>query len=619
MKMDDKGKFLTGISSSVPAESLSKTPEDIALAIDSSTSMARSMSDWRITLSKECQVYVIDEQYIAKRFDEIHYRYCGVDEAKEILKDNLWAILLYKYFPVTNDESLDRISEIVGYMTENIKTFLTRISLDQAGSNPMLTGMKMKTVPDSAAAFANGIYDFKENRFILKYDRIYIPQISNKIILYSGYIITWCFDFDFQPLPINVMDMKLPDFIETMRTLNKTQRNYCFELFWNMTHDMDDKGSEKRMQHFSEVMGYVMVPRFLQYFVMLIGAGQNGKNSMFDGCFSSHVVPKPVSNSLDTIETDRFITGTLENACHNIFLETSPKTYTDSNMLKALTGSMYQTIEEKGETRFSGVINCKYVFAGNDQSKIKFSDTTPGFRRRINVFEIFYSWDPEHRYMAHGDYYMTDFSGDLHEIKNDVANTVMFIYLAMFGVKSATAGFTKDFRFTYNEWTDAYSDVDLDMKDFFDSVIQAEDYFTFANDLRYCDKEHLKSAFFVVDGNTRPYMTQEIKEEGVFDYDGFVTWSKQSKSVPGTDEDGNDVQVEVPNWQSYMSSHDMFISLIYLKSLMARYSSAGAKPQRDFNDMFKRIYAYAYYTSEAHREAYVKCRLINGKIRFVGK
>jgi hypothetical protein len=114
-------------------------------------------------------------------------------------------------------------------------------------------------------------------------------------------------------------------------------------------------------------------------------------------------------------------------------------------------------------------------------------------------------------------------------------------------------------------------------------------------------------------------MTQEIKEEGVFDYDGFVTWSKQSKSVPGTDEDGNDVQVEVPNWQSYMSSHDMFISLIYLKSLMARYSSAGAKPQRDFNDMFKRIYAYAYYTSEAHREAYVKCRLINGKIRFVGK
>jgi hypothetical protein len=607
------------IGGTIPAEALKPTVADISVAIDANVSMKRTMSEWRLTLSKECQVYVIDEQYIAKRFDEVHYRYCGIDEAKEILKDNLWAVLLFKYFPVTSDDALARISEIVTSMTENIKTFLTRITLDHAGGNPMLTGMQMKTVPDSAAAFANGIYDFKENRFILRYKRIYIPQISNKIILYQDYIITWCFDFDFDPLGIDIMKTPLTDFVSMMRDFDKEQRNFCFELFWNMTHDMDDRSDPKRMQHFTEVLGYVMVPRFLQYFIMLIGAGQNGKNSLFDGCFSSHVVPKPASNSLDTIEQDRFITGTLENTSHNFFLETSPKTYTDSNMLKALTGSMYQSIEEKGETRFSGVINCKYVFAGNDQSKIKFSDTTPGFRRRINVFEIFYSWDPEHRYMTRGDYYPTDFSGDLHEIKNDISNTVVFIYLAMYGVKSATGGFSHDFRFNYNEWTDAYSDVDLDMKDFFDSVVKAEDYFAYADDVKYCDKEHLKSAFYTADGNERPYLTEELKKEGVFDYDKFSEWLMMSKPTAGADEDGNDVMIDVPNWQQYMTDHDLFISLIYLKALMARFSSMGLKPQRDFNDMFRKIYTYAYYTSEAHRESYVKCRLMNGKIRFVGK
>ena len=59
---------------------------------------------------------------------------------------------------------------------------------------------------------------------------------------------------------------------------------------------------------------------------MLIGSGQNGKNSLFDGCFSNRVIPRPAANDLDAIEGDRFITGALENKAHNIFLETSAKT-----------------------------------------------------------------------------------------------------------------------------------------------------------------------------------------------------------------------------------------------------------------------------------------------------
>ena len=132
---------------------------------------------------------------------------------------------------------------------------------------------------------------------------------------------------------------------------------------------------------------------FSQNFVLFVGSGQNGKNSLYDGCFTGRVVPRPAANDLDSIENDRFITGSLENKAHNIFLESSAKTYTESKMLKAITGSMYQTIEQKGVDKYSGLINCKYIFAANDQEKIKFTDSTPGFKRRINVFEVWYISD----------------------------------------------------------------------------------------------------------------------------------------------------------------------------------------------------------------------------------
>ena len=152
---------------------------------------------------------------------------------------------------------------------------------------------------------------------------------------------------------------------------------------------------------------------------MLIGAGQNGKNSLFDGCFTNRVVPIPASNDLESIENDRFITGALENKAHNIFLEstTVAKTYAESKVIKALTGSMYQTVESKGIQKYSGIINCKYIFAANDQDKLKFGDTTVGFRRRINMFEIFYQWDKEKRFLSRGDYYDTTFSDSLSELK----------------------------------------------------------------------------------------------------------------------------------------------------------------------------------------------------------
>ena len=593
-----------------------RIPDMITSTLESATSMDRTIADWRSILTRECQVYVMDQQYIGKRFDQVHYKYMAIKEAEEVLRDNLYAILLYKYFSKITDEVLERIDDIVRNLTRNIKTFLTKISFnDELGA---YQGFKVKRVPNSAVAFSNGIFDFRENKFIVKFERIYIPTISNTIILYNDYIIMWNFDFDFEPMPINIMETDFADFCEFLKKANLTQRNYCWELFYNMTHDALHRKNIKRMQHLAQIIGYTLIPQFLQYFVLLIGAGQNGKNSLFDGCFSARILPRPVSNSIEALEKDRFITESLENACHNIFLETSAKTYTDSNMLKALTGSMYQTIECKGIGKRAGIINCKYIFAGNDQSKIKFSDTTTGFRRRINIFEIYYSWDPDHRFLRRGDYYCTDFSGDLHEIKEDISNAVVYLYLGMYGIRLATNNFTRDFKFEYNEWSDAYSDIDVNIKEYFEESLNPEDLFILWGNATCLDDNHQKIAFYSDNGKDRLYNVLDLKQKGIFNFDDAVKYFQASSTISVIDENGDDCSITESNAIQYLRNKDVYISLIYLRTLMTKSMQIGTS-QREFNDMFKKIYPNASYASCAQREQYVLCRLMGNKIRFIDK
>ena len=603
-----------GSSGRQTEENSQRLADHVTSSISTNLALDREISDWRPILTKECQVYVINQQYIAKRFDEVHYKYCNLDEAKEILTDNLYAILLYKYFPQTNDPVLQRIDEIVKGLTRNIKTFLTKISFE--GDTNNFRGQCMKRVPNSAVAFSNGIFDFKKNEFILKFNRIHIPQINNTIILYNDYIIEWNFDFDFDPLPINIMETSFDDFLSIMKDLDKENPNYCWELFYNMTHDIRHRPSRNRMIHLAEILGYTLIPQFLQYFILLIGTGQNGKNSLFDGCFSGKIIPRPVSNSIDAIEKDRFITESLENSCHNIFLETSAKTYTDSNMLKALTGSMYQTIECKGVGKYSGIINCKYIFAGNDQSNIKFSDTTMGFRRRINIFEIIYAWEPDHRVLRHGYYYKTDFSGDLHEIREDITNTVCYIYLGMYGILSATQRFTRDFKFSYNEWSESYSDIDVGLREYFTDVALPEDYFQIWGDSRFLDEAHLKIAFFNETGEKRLYQTDAMQNLGVNSYDECVYYMNSRTPITFIDSDGNETTVNEPNCKQYMMSHDVYVSLAYLRAMFARKTNAQHN-QREFNIMFKKTFPNATYALCAQREPYVRLRLLGEKIKFV--
>lgn len=565
------------------------TVADITGAVDTAALLARPLPEWRPVLAEECQVYVFGENYIAKRFDTINYKFCEKNEAKEILIDNLYALLRYKYFPKVTEETDDRISKIVSSFTANLKTTLRKISLDK-NSDADVVNM----IPDYCIAFRNGVYNFKDNCWLFKYNVLKLPKISNTIYLYDpSYIIMWYLDYDFESLDINMNETTLSDFVEIMKDLTKnSSRNYCFELLYNMSHDYTNKFDMEKFEHLCEILGYTILQSFSQYFVMLIGAGQNGKNSLFDGCFTSKVVPRPASNSLDDIENDKFITGAIENHSHNIFLETSAKTYTESKMIKNLTGSVYQTIEQKGVNKYSGYINCKYIFAGNDQDRIKFSDTTTGFRRRINMLEIFYQWDAGKRFLKQGDYFDTSFSDNLHEIKDDILNTTAFIYFGMYGIMKATKNFNSNFKFTFNDWNYKYTDVDLDMKEKIELVdnLKIVEYITSSRNA----KEEGKAFFFDLHKG-RLYSSQGMKEVGVNSYDEMIEMFKDTQQ-----------------FVAYFAEHDVYMSLRGIQAIIKDFTSSMA-----FTQSFKKTFAITNFEPLYGNKPYVKVTFVNGRLKIL--
>lgn len=563
---------------------------DLMNNVDTSALISRPLSDWRPLLSEECQVYVFGENYLGKRFDQINYKFCEKNEAREILVDNLYALLRYKYFPKSSEEIDERINKIVGSFTANLKTTLRRVSFDKA-SNSNVVNM----LPDYCIAFRNGVYNFKDDAWMFKYDMIDVDRISNTIYLYSPeYIIMWYLDYDFDSLGIKISDVPITDFINVMKDLTSAPktRNYCFELLYNMSHDRFDVFSQERFSHLCEILGYTVLQSFSQYFILLIGSGQNGKNSLFDGCFTNRVIPRPAANDLDSIETDRFITGSLENRCHNIFLETSAKTYTESKMIKALTGSMYQTIEQKGISKYSGVINCKYLFAGNDQDKIKFTDNTTGFRRRINMFEITYHWDSGKRFMKRGDYYDTSFSDTLAELKDDVANTTAYIYFAMYGIIKATADFTKNFQFTKNDWSYRYSDVDIELKEKIESIKRetvVEYIRKNTNNYNEC-----KTLFFDTLKN-RLYLSRSMTNLGYTSYDEMITLFEDEES-----------------FINYFSEHDVYMSVRLLQSMIKDLSAPTS-----FTQSLKKVFMLQSFEMLNANKPYVKVTFVHDKLKIL--
>ena len=573
-----------------------KSVEDLVAKLDTDVLMTRPLHEWFPILASECQVYSCDTMYLVKRFDEINYSFCDVNEAKQTLVDNLYTILRYKYFTKLSDEVNERITKIISSFTTNLRSVLKHVTFDEDVSAS--TGANLvRYLPDGCVAFANGVYDFVANKWKFKYDEIQIRTLSTKIYAYDPkYIIQWYLNFNFEPLPIDVKSTSIDEAIEVFKTLDKDQKNYCFELIYNIAHDSVHKFSIDRFRHICEILGYACLNSFCQNFVMLIGSGQNGKNSLFDGCFTNRLVPKPSSVDFDTIENDRFVSGSLENKAHNIFLETSAKKYVESKMIKALTGSMYQSIERKGVARYSGIINCKYIFAGNDRDMIKFNDTTVGFTRRINLFEIYYRWDAKKRFKKMGDYYDTTFSDSLRELKSDVTNTVTFVYLAMFGMAAATNNFTTYFRFTENEWSDAYADVDLNLSEKL-KRLSIEDICKWGKQ----NLEEFKLSIFTL-SNKRAYASNAAKELGIDTPEKFVTGYEELADSS-----------EMPPTIRFFTENTFYISVKTLQQLVGNFMSASA-----FTQAFKKLYGISAFAFNYRNRPYVKAAFINNTITFFG-
>lgn len=563
---------------------------DLMNKIDTEALKTRSLTEWRPILAEECQVYVFGENYLAKRFDSIQYKFCEKNEAKEILIDNLFALLRYKYFPSQTEEIDERIANIITSFTRNLKTTLKKVSFDKNSDSNVVS-----MLPDYCIAFRNGVYNFKDDCWLFKYDIVSLQRLANKIYMYDPkYIILWYLDYDFEPLPIKIMDTSFRDFIDIMKTLTATNRNYCFELMYNIAHDSANLYNYEKFVHLAEILGYTCLQSFSQHFVMLIGAGQNGKNSLFDGCFTNRVVPAVASNDMESIENDRFITGALENKAHNIFLEstTMAKTYSESKTIKALTGSMYQTIESKGVQKYSGIINCKYIFAANDQDKLKFGDTTTGFRRRINMFEISYQWDKDKRFMHKGDYYDTTFSDSLSELKDDISNTTAYVYFAMYGILLGTRNFTKNFQFDYNDWNMKYFDVDIELKDKIADITIAK----FVNFMKTtAGKNALKDGLY--DAVKRKlWLSTSMRPYGVTTYDELVKMLEDKSQHIG-----------------YFVDNDIYLSLRAIQALTNNIYVSNTS----FTQTFKKLYDIRSFETAGANLPCVKCTFINDKLKII--
>lgn len=555
-----------------------------------------SNASFKDILRKECQVYVCGESYLAKRFDQINYRFCGEEEATQILIDNLYALLRFRYFIKETDETEKKVKDVVDSFKVNLKTTLMKVSFDSRDNCQL-----MREIPDTAVAFKNGVYDFKENRFILKYTVIEMEKLNNRMYLYDPKVaILWYLNYDFEPLEgISINEMNLEDFISIYKELDKTEKNECFELYYNMSHDEANKFSLQKAIHLSEIMGFTICRSFVQKIGFMIGSGQNGKNALFDGCFSGYALPKPAVEDLETIEEDRFITGSLENHYQNIFLETNAMKHKKSKMIKQLTGSMEQDIEPKGVTKYHGMINCKFLFAGNDQDEIKFSDTTKGFLRRMNMIELFYTWDSEGRYLQKGDYYNTSFNGDLRELKGNINNAYMFVYLAMFGIKSATKDFTEGFEFTYNDWKQKYADVDIEMKERLEDI-------TISDIIKYINNS----------------VREKLPIDDIFYGETIEKSGRRSKLFKSSDfaetHDINDMTFEgmrnmlenVEESSDFFINHNVYIKIDCLKEISKNQST-----KTQFTKNIKKAYPKCSLETLGANKPYVKITFINDNLK----
>lgn len=591
--------------------------------IDLQECMDRTMSEWSQILASECGVYLTKYGYLAKKYHEVQYQYIGYNDTDAVnyAKHNLVAVLRYKYFRKLSDDCSNRIDDIVSWFCKNINNNICFVTIDSP--NPDSDALSLQTIPNSAVAFSNGIFDFKENRWLIKYQKIKTVYTNNTIILYPKYVVFWYFNYNFEPYPFSINELTFKEFCELMLSEKATMDNLTWQLFWNMSHNATHAKDFNRMVHLSEILGYTVHSKHVQAFVMLVGLGANGKNSIYDGAFSYWVNPAPTQEDIDNIEEDKFIGGTLMGISHNIALETAPGVKKKSDQLKKLTGSTEFTSEDKGKRKTTIPMNCKFIFSTNNQQELKFSDTSMGFKRRCNLFELHYTWDPTHKFLRlNKDYYNCDF--ELPQMQARKTNSMLFVYLAMYGIQHATSNFTKPFTFTYNEWSELYVNKDNEIEDFFINVLTIDklfEYWTRPN-TALSDLQQ-RNAFCIKNPTTN--VLEPLNKSDLFRsrYNQFnkpiwdiATFLAEKETFTDVNDAGDEFEYKEIRARDFVENFDVYVSSAFLAHIFNTECPIMKLEAHAFVARFRQTFNIAKTTSGPMRYSYIHLKLGRGGLQY---
>lgn len=609
--------------------SANKAPIDVdkvISSVDSNALMERSNVEWIKLLAKDCGVYHTKYGYIVKSFSDVCYRYIGADDnqAKDEAKANIVALLRQKYFTACNDKIEEKISEIAKVFCSNIRNNVWELKIGEtAVSN---RDFVLKRVPATCVAFRNGIFDFAKNSWLCKFRRIPSQLTNSELVDYSEYVVQWYFKYDFEPYDFSIMDTTFDEFCDKMRAEAPSDDNLTWQLFWNMSHDQDDYISKERMEHLAQIMGYTIYAPHAQAFVILVGQGSNGKNSLYDNAFTHWVEPVPKQADIDEIESDKFIGGTLMGVSHNISLETSPGTRRKSDVLKKLTGAEEFTAEDKGKRKVTTEMNVKFIFSTNNQDDLKFSDTSKGFQRRANLMELYYTWDGRGTYLRRGgkDFYNCRF--DPAKFKNCPNNNKLFVYLGMYGIKMCTNNFqSTNFEFTHNDWSARYEDKNSSLEGYFNGMSIEAFCRAIRNYEKYsgygCDDRTLSAGICIIDKKTK-IITPLIKEPNfatqyeIHDWHDYAPRLGSKSVVTAIDDDENEYEYEEYLFEDMCNKYDMCICTDILRAMYLYRANLENDDMEHFDTEFKRVFRFRNYLRGVRDRKYVKIRIKGDTIAF---
>ena len=605
-------------------ESLKDKEKEIKSRLTKDSLMKRRLSEWIPILASEVCVYRMGSQYIAKRFNSISYVMCSKKEAEEIAKENIDALLKLKYFPNTTDDEYDRIKDIKSCFMDEISTSLIDVKLS---GDSDVTAMEMNRLPDSSMAFTNGVFDFRENRWLITYDKFRrestlngVMQVKEVITYDPTWYVAWNFNRDFTPKKIiddgngiSVVDDDLSDkdsvspmtldfesYVSLLKELDKTKKNKFFELFYNMAHDENDRFSMSKAKHLAEILGFFVLRSFSEHFVFFIGEGGNGKDTLFDSYFKGRIDPMITTNSMEDIENNQFIVGSIAKAPMNIRSESEQGTVKKSEAIKQLTGSEIQTIEEKGVDRYTGYINCKFGFSANNKEQVKFKDDSPGFRRRMNMYEVFFQYDPDRNFMKRGDYYDTSYVSKSEFRERESDSMWSFYYMCMQGIKLGTGNFTKLFDFRdekgnkLNDYSSSYVDVD-------EKISSCMKNLSFSSLCMY-QKMYKENDLILSEGG------KTLSADKDFTYFYGKTNGKGEAIQSMLEDKGSDDC----NGSYYRDNHMVFIKLASIPKMISL-----DVPSATFTANVKKIYRNSVIRRLSHNIAYVLCDLSQREFRIV--